>query len=77
MRMTLEYIYEPKFSDVSHGFRPGRSSHTALNFYSMQFQHMSWVISMDIKGCFDNIDPHVLVSVIKEVIDDKPFLDLL
>ena len=30
MRTLLEIIYEPKFSNLSHGFRPGRSCHTAL-----------------------------------------------
>jgi len=30
MRILLEVIYEGKFSDLSHGFRPGRSCHTAL-----------------------------------------------
>jgi hypothetical protein len=30
MRMLLEAIFEPTFSDNSHGFRPGRSCHTAL-----------------------------------------------
>ena len=30
VRMILEAIYEPTFSDNSHGFRPKRSCHTAL-----------------------------------------------
>lgn len=30
MRILLEVIYEGKFSDLSHGYRPGRSCHTAL-----------------------------------------------
>ena len=30
MRMLLEQIYEPVFSDYSHGFRPGRGCHSAL-----------------------------------------------
>lgn len=30
MRLILETIFEPLFSDSSHGFRPGRSCHTAL-----------------------------------------------
>lgn len=30
MRILLEVIYEGKFSDQSHGYRPGRSCHTAL-----------------------------------------------
>jgi retron-type reverse transcriptase len=30
LRMILEAIFEPTFQDTSHGFRPGRSCHTAL-----------------------------------------------
>ena len=30
MRMVLESIYEPTFKDSSHGFRPGRGTHSAL-----------------------------------------------
>lgn len=30
MRLVLESIFEPKFSDLSHGFRPGKSCHSAL-----------------------------------------------
>lgn len=31
IRILLEIIYESKFSDLSHGFRPKRSCHTALH----------------------------------------------
>jgi len=31
IRMILEAIYEPLFLNCSHGFRPNRSCHTALN----------------------------------------------
>ncbi len=34
MRMTLELVFEPTFSDLSHGFRPGRSCHTAFKAIS-------------------------------------------
>lgn len=30
MRLVLEAVFEPGFSDASHGFRPGRSCHSAL-----------------------------------------------
>jgi len=30
IRSLLEAYYEPRFSDLSHGFRPGRGCHTAL-----------------------------------------------
>lgn len=34
MRMILELVFEPTFSKLSHGFRPGRSCHTALKIIS-------------------------------------------
>jgi hypothetical protein len=37
IRMILEAIFEPTFSDCSHGFRPGRSCHSALRFIKSQF----------------------------------------
>lgn len=37
MRMILEAIFEPTFSENSHGFRPGRSCHTALRQVRTQF----------------------------------------
>lgn len=35
--IALSYIYEPLFFENSHGFRPYKSCHTALNFYKMRF----------------------------------------
>jgi len=37
IRMILEAIYEPSFSDNSHGFRPNRSCHTALKTIRQKF----------------------------------------
>ena len=58
LRMILEAVYEPVFSYYSHGFRPNRSCHTALNSLKKEFTGVSWFIEGDIKGCFDNIDHH-------------------
>jgi len=38
MRIVLEAIYEPLFLDVSHGFRPNRSCHTALRQVFTKFK---------------------------------------
>lgn len=38
MRMVLEAVFEPLFSDHSHGFRPLRGCHTALKEVREQFQ---------------------------------------
>lgn len=37
IRMILEAIYEPSFSDCSHGFRNGKSCHTALRMINQKF----------------------------------------
>ena len=37
IRMILEAIYEPIFSIYSHGFRPGKSCHTALAMIKHEF----------------------------------------
>lgn len=53
LRMILESVYEPIFSNNSHGFRPNRSCHTALKSLKREFSGVSWFIEGDIKGCFD------------------------
>jgi len=75
--MLLVKIYEPVFSDDSHGFRNGRSCHTALMQVRQKWTGMKWIVNMDIKGYFDNINHEVLVDVLAKRIDDKRFLGLI
>jgi len=77
LRMILESVYEPTFSYWSHGFRPNRSCHTALKSLKKGFAGVSWFIEGDIKGCFDNIDHHVLVNVINTKIKDARLIKLI
>lgn len=77
VRMILEAIYEPVFSPQSHGFRPGRSCHTALKDIKHGFPGVRWFIEGDIKGCFDNIDHAVLISIIGQKVKDARFLQLV
>jgi retron-type reverse transcriptase len=53
LRLLLEAYYEPRFSDNSHGFRPGRGCHTALKHVQDKFRGAAWFIEGDIRGCFD------------------------
>lgn len=75
-RIILEAIYEPKFSNLSHGFRPNRSCHTALKNIST-WMGTKWFIEFDIKGCFDNIDHEILINILNKRIDDKRFISLI
>ena len=77
IRMILEAYYEPQFSDRSHGFRPGRGCHTALSNVVNYWSGVRWFVEGDIKGCFDNIDHEVLLSVLGEKLHDNRFLRLL
>jgi len=76
VRIILERIYEPVFSEYSHGFRPNRSCHTALS----QIQYWSgvkWLIDFDIQSFFNNLDHKVLLSLLEKKIDDSKFINLI
>ena len=77
VRQILEAIYEPIFSDNSHGFRPNRSCHTALYQIKSTCRGTNWVIEGDITGCFDHIDHEILLKILLKKIDDGRFLELI
>jgi len=77
IRMLLEAIYEPTFSDLSHGFRPKRSCHTALSQIQHTFTGVRWIVEGDIKACFDSFDHHVLIALLRRRIKDEAFISLM
>nr|QWK44264.1 hypothetical protein [Hedophyllum nigripes] len=76
IRTVLQAIYEPSFIACSHGFRPGRSCHTALKEVKLTFANTTWFIEGDIEKCFDSIDHRVLSTLLERRIKDKGFMDL-
>ena len=77
LRMILEAVYEPIFLDVSHGFRPKRSCHTALKQLRREFNGTRWFVEGDIKGCFYNINHAVLVGLLSNKIKDARITKLI
>ena len=77
VRLLLEAYYEPTFSDRSHGFRPGRGCHTALNEVAVAWTGTTWFIESDIAQCFDRLDHSVMLGILGEKIHDGRFLRLL
>ncbi len=67
VKMILESIYEPMFSKSSHGFRPNRSCHTALQQIQNQFTGVTWFVEGDIHACFDSFDHHIMVEILREL----------
>jgi len=77
IRSLMSAYFEPQFSDNSHGFRAGRGCHTALRDVHRLWTGAKWFIEGDIKGCYDNIDHSVLMSILSAKILDGRFLALV
>lgn len=77
VRILLEQIYEPVFSEHSHGFRPKRSCLLALNEIRKTWSGIKWVVDMDISGFYDNVDHPKLISLLEKKIDDPKFIKLI
>jgi group II intron reverse transcriptase/maturase len=77
VRMILENIWEGVFLKCSHGFRPKRSCHTALISIQTTFTGVKWFVEGDIKGCFDHIDHHILIGILRKRIKDEKFISLI
>ena len=77
IREMLENIWEDLFLDCSHGFRPNRSCHTALEYVDRNFNGVRWFVEGDIEGYFNNIDHHILMKLLRKRIQDEHFLGLI
>ncbi|HHQ6396110.1 TPA: reverse transcriptase domain-containing protein, partial [Streptococcus agalactiae] len=76
IRMILEAYYEPQFSEHSHGFRPKRGCHTALQEIQT-WKGTRWFIEGDISSYFDTIDHDVLITMLSRQIQDGRFIRLI
>lgn len=77
IRSILESIYGGSFSNLSHGFRPNRSCHTALDMVHKRFIGARWFVEGDIKGFFDNINHQTLINILRKRIEDEKFIQLI
>jgi len=76
IRIILECIYEPTFSNYSHGFRPNRSIHSAIAQVDT-WRGTTWFIEGDISACFDEVDHRILESILRERTNDERFINLI
>lgn len=63
-KLVLEPEWEAKFEPNSYGFRPGRSTHDAIEaiFQNLHFDVDKYIYDADIRKCFDTIDHNVLLT---------------
>lgn len=77
IRLILEAIYEPLFSDNSFGFRPNKGIHNALLLVEDEFRYDNWIIEGDIKSAFPTVNHSVFISILEQNISDKRFINLI
>ncbi len=90
VKQILEPIFEAQFWHVSYGFRPGRSSHGALEYIRRSTTPIAkdahgkrrqlpypWVIEGDIRACFDEIGHHALLTRLRRRVADRKVTRLI
>ncbi len=77
--MVLEPVYETDFHDVSHGFRPGRGAHGALDSLWKQLMSLGggWVVDVDLRRFFETIDHGHLQEMLRRRVRDGVILRLI
>ena len=78
LQQQLTPIFDPLFSDYSYGFRPGRSTHQAIE---MARAHVTaghrWCVELDLEKFFDRVNHDILMACIERRIKDKCVLRLI
>lgn len=70
----LEEQVDKHFSPNSFGYRPAKSAHQAIDQARINCWRYPWVIDVDIKGFFDNIDHELLLHAVSKFTDRKYIL---
>lgn len=76
-KLILEPIFEADFRDCSYGFRPKRSAKDAITQIRKASKKSYWVVDVDIKGYFDNINQVKLMKLVEARISDRRVLKLI
>jgi group II intron reverse transcriptase/maturase len=78
VRRALEPLYEPTFHASSHGFRPGRSCHTAL---TEAVEHLKAgyevMVDLDLEKFFDRVNHQRLMARLAQRVGDRRLLILI
>jgi group II intron reverse transcriptase/maturase len=78
VHQVLSPHYEQVFHDSSHGFRPGRSCHTAIKQAKKYLEDgCDWVVDIDLEKFFDRVNHDRLMSRLEQSITDRRVLVLI
>ena len=71
VKMVLEPQVEPYFHPDSYGYRPGKSAHQAVEQARRRCWSHNWVLDLDVRGFFDNIDHGLMLRAVRTHTDCK------
>jgi group II intron reverse transcriptase/maturase len=75
---VIQPVFEKIFHTASHGFRLGRSAHTArqaiLKYLKTGYRY---VVDLDIRSFFDEVDHNILIRLVREIVNDRRVLGLI
>jgi retron-type reverse transcriptase len=75
-KIILEHVYDNKFSELSFGYRKGRSCISVFNEIS-KWPGTTWFIKFDISDCFEKFSHKILLNILREKIKDDRFIKLI
>ena len=71
VKMYLEPKVEPYFHEDSYGYRPKKSAIEALGITRQRCWRYDWVLDLDIRGFFDNLDHELLMRAVRKHTDSE------
>jgi len=75
---VLTPVFDPEFSESSHGFRPGRSAHGAAKQVQRTIRRgYRFAVDMDLSKFFDRVQHDVLMSRVARKVRDQRLLTLI
>jgi RNA-directed DNA polymerase len=78
VHQVLAPHYDPSFHPSSHGFRPGRSCHTAIAEACRYLEEgYDWVVDLDLEKFFDQVPHQRLISRLEQRIEDRRLIELI
>jgi group II intron reverse transcriptase/maturase len=75
---VLQPIFDPTFSEHSHGFRPGHGAHDAVREAQNYIQEgRRWVVDVDLEKFFDRVNHDVLMGKLDNRVGDRRLLRII
>lgn len=71
LKQHVEPELDRMFHNSSYGYRPGKNAHQAVKQCELHCRAYAWVIDLDIKGFFDNIDHTIMMELVGKHTQEK------